>query len=124
MTTPKSRLGSAGEHHARLYLERAGMAWIESNWRCASGELDLVMRDATGIVFVEVKVRTGDLAGTAEEAISHSKGRKLLATGEWYLAEHEELGEPPWRIDLIAITINSRGVVQRISHIPDAVVTG
>ena len=100
------------------------MKWIESNWRCASGELDLVMMDASGIVFVEVKVRTGGYAGLAEEAISASKARKLLATGEWYMADHGELGELPWRIDLIAITIDSRGAVQRISHIPDAVVFG
>jgi putative endonuclease len=100
------------------------MTFIAANWRSASGEIDLVMRDGNDVVFVEVKARMGEGAGTAEAAISPAKGRKLLATGEWFLAEHPELGEPAWRIDLVAITIDSRGVVSRISHIPDAVVSG
>ncbi len=124
MTTERSKLGSIGEHHARLILERKGFAYIESNWRCASGELDLIMRDGEFIVMVEVKVRRGEAAGSAEEAISALKGRKLLATGEWYMADHGEIGDDPWRIDLVAITIDSRGAVTRISHIPDAVVLG
>lgn len=124
MTTNRAKLGSVGERHARLVLERKGYTHIESNWRCAAGELDLVMRDGSTVVMVEVKVRRGERSGAAEEAISAAKGRKLLATGEWYMAEHPELGETAWRIDLIAITIDSRGAVQRVTHIPDAVVTG
>ena len=124
MTTLRTKLGSVGEHHARLILERKGFAYIESNWRCASGELDLVMRDDKFIVMVEVKVRRGDAAGSAEEAITPSKGRKLLTAGEWYIAEHPVFEDDPWRIDLVAITIDSRGSVVRTSHIPDAVVSG
>lgn len=124
MTTERTKLGSLGERHARLFLERQGYRYIESNWRCAAGELDLVMEDAGTVVMVEVKVRRGERAGTAEEAISVAKGRKLLAAGEWYMAAHAGLGEAAWRIDLIAITIDSRGAVQRVTHIPDAVVTG
>ena len=124
MTTERTKLGSLGEHHARLILERKGLVYIESNWRCASGELDLIMRDGEFIVMVEVKVRRGEASGSAEEAISASKGRKLLTTGEWYMADHPGIGDDPWRIDLVAITIDSRGAVSRITHIPDAVVFG
>jgi hypothetical protein len=48
----------------------------------------------------------------------------LLATGDWYVAEHPEYAERPWRIDLMAITIDDRGVVARSLHIEDAVVAG
>ncbi|MDQ2683319.1 MAG: YraN family protein [Chloroflexota bacterium] len=124
MSTSRIRLGSVAERHARLLLERKGMKFLTANWRCASGEIDLVMQDGSEIAFVEVKARVGERAGTAEAAISAAKARKLLATGEWFLAEHAELGEPAWRIDLVAITIDSRGAVTRISHIPDVVVSG
>lgn len=124
MTTRRSKLGSIGEHHARLILERKGLVYIESNWRCASGELDLIMRDGEFVVIVEVKVRRGETTGSAEEAITLAKGKKLLASGEWYMADHPEIGNDPWRIDLVAITIDSRGAVNRTSHIPDAVVSG
>jgi putative endonuclease len=105
-------------------MERAGYIWVASNWRCAAGELDIVMRDPEQIVVVEVKVRRGEQSGSAEEAISRSKGLKLLATGEWFMAEQTHLSHLPWRIDLVAITIDRRGTVQRINHIPDAVVSG
>ena len=124
MPTPKSRLGAVGERHARLILESAGMKYVESNWRAASGEIDLIMIDGAFLVMVEVKVRRGERTGSAEEAISGRKGRRLLATGEWYVAEHSAFAEMPWRIDLIAITIDGPGKVIRSQHIRDAVVTG
>ena len=124
MRTARSTLGDAGERHARAILEHEGMTWIESNWRARSGEIDLVMRDGEFIVMVEVKVRRGEFTGSAELAISSAKASRLLATGEWYMAEHPELGEFPWRIDLVAITLDREGRVVRSSHIPGAVVSG
>lgn len=100
------------------------MTFIDSKWRAASGEIDLVMRDGDFVVIVEVKVRRGERAGPAEEAISHSKAKRLLATGEWFMASDDLYRESPWRIDLVAITIDGRGAVIRSQHIRDAVVSG
>ena len=124
MTTPRTRLGNLGERHARVLLEQTGMTFVEANWRSASGEIDLIMRDNEFVVMVEVKVRRGESSGSAEEAISAAKGRRLLATGEWYMADHLALSDVPWRIDLVAITIDSSGRVIRQTHVRDAVVTG
>jgi putative endonuclease len=98
------------------------MAWIESNWRCRAGEIDLVMRDGDELVFVEVKLRRGEAAGRAEEAVNASKATKLLRSGSWYLAEHSELGDPTWRVDLLAITLDRSGRIERVSHLVNAVV--
>ena len=124
MRTVRSTLGGIGERHARAILEHQGMSWIESNWRARSGEIDLVMRDGEFVVMVEVKVRRGEFAGSAELAVSPAKAARLLATGEWYMAEHPELNELPWRIDLVAITLDREGRVVRSTHIPGAVVSG
>jgi putative endonuclease len=124
MTTARTKLGAVGEHHARLMLERKGFRFVEANWHAPSGEIDLVMLDGELLVFVEVKVRRGDRAGTAEESITRTKARRLLATGEWYVAERPQFAEHPWRIDLVAITIDGRGVVVRSRHVEDAVVAG
>ena len=124
MTTARTKLGSLGERHARSILEGQGYRFMDANWRAASGEIDLVMIDGEFVVMIEVKVRRGARAGRAEEAISIAKGRRLLATGEWYIADHPDLAEWPWRIDLVAITIDDDGRVMRHQHIRDAVVTG
>lgn len=123
MPTPRSTLGTIGEEIARRRLEAIGYVWIESNWFCQSGEIDLVMRNGDEITFVEVKTRRGDAAGRAEESVSVSKGRKLLASGSWYLQQHPALGDPIWRVDLVAITLSRDGAVARFNHIVNAVVS-
>ena len=122
--TPRTRLGRSGEGHARRYLERKGFAFVAANWRCRAGELDLVMRDGDALVFVEVKTRHGEAVGRAEESITWAQGRRILAAAEWFLGEHEDLPCSGWRVDLVAITLDGRGAVERITHWPDAVVTG
>ena len=100
------------------------MTWLGSNWRCASGELDLIMQHGAEIVFVEVKVRRGESRGAAEEAVGRAKAEKLLVTADWYIGEHFPNDAPPWRIDLFAITLDNTGQIVRRTHIENAIQTG
>lgn len=113
-------LGARAEGLAVEALERQGYRLVERNWRCISGELDAVMWDGDELVFVEVKARTGALRGSAEESLTAAKARKLAIAAEWYLAEHAECGDPVWRIDLVAITLDQSGSVVRFTHIANA----
>ena len=122
--TPRRRLGDQGEGHARRYLEARGLTFVIANWRCPAGELDLVMRDGDEIVFVEVKTRHGERMGRAEEAISAAQGRRLLAAGEWFLAETTAPADAIWRVDLVAITLDGTGAVRRLTHVVNAVTVG
>lgn len=122
--TPRRRLGTRGEDQARRYLEDRGYQFLAANWHCAAGELDLVMRDGNEIAFVEVKTRRGEASGRAEEAISAAQGRRLLAAAEWFLAEHPELDDLIWRIDLVAITLTDADAGPRLTHVVNAVVSG
>ena len=79
----------------------------------------------TGVlVFVEVKTRRGRARGAAEEAVDDRKAERLLELGEQYVAEHPEHVDRFWRVDLIAITIGSKGAVERVTHIRNACSTG
>lgn len=120
----KDELGRLGERQARLVLEGRGYRFIAANWRCLSGELDLVMLDGQELVFVEVKTRRGERAGRADDAISGAKARKLLATGEWFVAEHEEHQHRIWRVDLVAITIDPVSGASTANHYINAIVAG
>jgi putative endonuclease len=122
--TNRSRLGLAGEQFARVHLEALGWILVAANWRCRAGEVDLVMRDGDELVFVEVKLRRGERAGTAEEAVTAAKARRLLATADSFLTEHPAFQDLIWRIDLLAITLDSRGAVSRTSHVPNAILAG
>ena len=118
--------GDAAEDIALRHLQQAGLRLLVRNYRTpgrGGGEIDLVMRDGSEIAFIEVKTRRGDAAGRAEESVSVSKGRKLLASGSWYLQQHPAFGDPIWRIDLVAITLSRDGAVVRFNHIVNAVVS-
>jgi putative endonuclease len=78
------------------------------------------MWDGDELVFVEVKARTGEHRGSAEEALTAAKARKLSVAAEWYLSEHPDIDDPIWRIDLVAITLDRSGAVVRFSHIANA----
>jgi putative endonuclease len=122
--TPKRALGDRGELAARQLLEAKGMRWVASNWFCEAGELDLVMLDGDELVVVEVKTRIGERSGRAEESITQAKGRKLLASAEWFVSAHPDHADRIWRIDLLALTLRSDGSILRVSHVENAILTG
>lgn len=124
LTSHHLETGRSGETIARGYLEQRGYETIEMNWRCAAGELDLVMTDGPYLVFVEVKARRSSRAGAAEEAITAAKARRLLAAGEWFVSEHPDYQGMVWRIDLVALTIAPDGSVLRRTHLENAISAG
>ncbi len=117
---PRQRLGRWGEGVAATHLTALGYTIVARNWRCAAGEIDLVARDGETLVFVEVKTRRGRAYGAPEEALTPRKAQKLLQLGAQYCAEHE-LSDVNWRIDLVAIELDARGLLLRCEHIPNAV---
>lgn len=119
-----ARRGQSGEAHARAWLEGRGYRTVAANWRCPSGELDLVMLHGDELVFVEVKTRTGERFGRAAEAVTPAKQRRLLATAAWFAAGHPEHSERIWRIDIVAVTIDPRNGAARVDHFENAVVEG
>ena len=117
---PRRRLGNWGEGVAAVQLEAEGYAIVARNWRCAAGEIDLVARDGETLVFVEVKTRRGRAYGAPEEALTPRKAQKLLQLGAQYVYE-QALGDINWRIDLVAIELDARGLLLRCDHVRNAV---
>jgi putative endonuclease len=60
---------------------------LDSNWRCAAGELDLVCRRGGLVVVCEVKARSSSLFGVPAEAVGTAKQRRLRRVAARYLAE-------------------------------------
>ncbi len=81
------------------------------------------MLDGDCLVVVEVKMRQGEAAGRAEQAVSAAQARRLLNAGEHFVAEHPEYADLFWRCDLVAITLQPNGE-HSIRHLVNAIVTG
>jgi putative endonuclease len=122
--TTRQELGAAGELLARRHLEHKGYRFVAANWRRPYGELDLIMRDGDVLVFVEVKTRSGERLGTAEESLTWAQARRLLRGAQTFLGEREDLADLFWRVDFVAITLAPTGAVSRLTHIVDAVRSG
>ena len=95
-------LGRRGEDAAAAYLQRCGMVVVQRNWRCRHGEIDIVARDGSTLVFCEVKTRRGTAFGVPVGAITRQKVARLRRLAALYLAEVG--GHPgPVRIDAVGI---------------------
>ncbi|MDJ1372010.1 YraN family protein [Gulosibacter molinativorax] len=97
-------LGRTGEALAARYFESLGYEILERNWRCADGEIDLVVRDGQSIVCVEVKTRRSLRAGHPLEAITQAKlGRMRRVAVSWVAAHPEYRGA--LRLDVVSIVL-------------------
>jgi len=99
--------GRNAEHRARRYLESKGLAFVEANYHCRSGEIDLIMREQSTVVFVEVRYRKNEEFGGALESIDFAKQRRLRLTAEHYLQRHRIGDEQPCRFDVVLVTGDS-----------------
>ncbi|MCV2883525.1 YraN family protein [Aestuariibacter sp. AA17] len=96
--------GYAAESSARRYLEGQGLNFIQKNYLCRQGEIDLIMQDGAEWVFVEVKFRHNQQHGRAEEYFHANKRRKFEKAVLHFLhSKHINPAHVPFRIDVVAI---------------------
>ena len=106
VTIARQELGKLGEDLAVRELERLGYAVLARRYRTAFGEIDIVSNDAGTLVFVEVKARMDDEFGTAAEAVTPWKQRRLTRMAREYLAR-EGIVDRACRFDVVAIMFDT-----------------
>ena len=84
-------IGRRAEDYCAQFLERAGLRLVARNWHCRFGEIDLIAREETTLVFFEVRLRREQRFGGARESIGPLKRRRLLAAVRAYLAGRREV---------------------------------
>lgn len=111
----KDDLGRRGEELAAQFLLAAGYSIVDRNWRCVTGEIDLVARDGDDTVFVEVKTRSSTAYGHPFEAITARKLARMRRLAiAWTDAHPYRRGM--LRIDAIAV-IAAAGGRPTIEHL-------
>ena len=82
--------------------------------------MDIIARDQGRLAFVEVRARRGTAFGTPEESITRQKQERLATVARTYLQE-QGYADVDWGIDVVAVQLTPRGIVQRIELIRNAV---
>lgn len=109
-THPNIERGRWGEDVAATWYLRRGYDVLARNWRCAEGELDLVVRRGRTVVICEVKARRTDAYGPAAAAVGPVKQRRLRRLAAAWLSSSGLRGVEV-RFDVVAITGDQLDVV-------------
>jgi putative endonuclease len=115
MTTQRRAVGAYGERLAARHLQESGLVLLDRNWRCADGEVDLILRDGDDLVFCEVKTRRSATFGPPAAAVDHRKVRKLRLLAAKWLAQTGVRAKQV-RFDVVEVLPQPRGRA-RVVHI-------
>jgi putative endonuclease len=99
--TSAFRTGLSAEAAAAAYLVERGFCIAARRWRCRSGEIDIVARRGTLLVFVEVKARAR--LDDAAWSVTPRQCRRIAAAAAAWLAAHPEDTDCDMRFDAILI---------------------
>ncbi|WP_028611054.1 YraN family protein [Paenibacillus harenae] len=103
----RRQTGMLGEAAACLYLQDSNYRIIERNWRCRSGEIDIIAEYENRLVFVEVRTRrSGGRFGTAAESVDRRKQQQVRETAQVYLKSRTAAADISIQFDVVAIEIN------------------
>ncbi|RFU19975.1 YraN family protein [Geodermatophilus marinus] len=115
---PTDDLGGRGERIAAAYLTHQGLRVLDRNWRCRDGEVDIVAREGSALVFCEVKTRRATGFGHPVEAVTPAKQRRLRVLAQRWLAAHDEHA-PDLRFDVVGVLVRQSGPAE-VTHLRGA----
>lgn len=114
MPETRKNIGAQYERLAGKYLTDKGYNILEYNFRCRSGEIDLIAKRDGVLVFCEVKYRKDAVKGHPLEAVTVCKQRRICRCALCYLLQKGCGTDVPCRFDVVGILDNE------IIHIENA----
>lgn len=115
---PRKQMGNTSEDIALAYLQEQGYQLVVRNFRCKTGEIDLILKKEQYLVFVEVRSRTGRDYGEPSESVNRKKQDKVRKTAQYYLYCNPQFASYYCRFDVISI-VWEQGI-QNLEWIKDA----
>ena len=97
------KTGSHYEQQVAAFLQKQGFVILEMNFRCKSGEIDIIAKDGLYLVFVEVKYRGSYATGNALEAIDAKKTAQVRRVAQVYLYQKRYPETTPCRFDAAGV---------------------
>lgn len=112
----RKQIGSSGEIRALNYFKDNGFEIVETNFRCRSGEVDLIVSKDEVLVFVEVKTLLwGNLEVLARE-LNSEKQKRILETSKYFLSKHRQYSNSFVRFDVVVIDMPGFPAVYHIEN--------
>ncbi|MCR5144252.1 MAG: YraN family protein [Lachnospiraceae bacterium] len=97
-------VGAANEDVAASYLENNGYKILDRNFRCKTGEIDIIGINEGCLCFIEVKYRKNrKIEGSAEAAVNIHKQNKICRTSDYYRMVKHISSDTNIRYDVVAI---------------------
>ncbi len=93
--------GAFGEELAVKEMVRLGYEILDRNYRRQGGEIDIISKKDTYIIFTEVKYRTGRKNGEPGEAVDKRKQEHIIRTAQAYIAQNALEGD--FRFDVAEV---------------------
>jgi putative endonuclease len=107
----RKQIGDYGENLALEAYVKAGYELVAKQYRCAMGEIDLIVRNQDALVFVEVRTKTNQRYGSAEESITDKKKKTIRKVSQFFLQDltyNDRFNQIAIQFDVIAITIDKQ----------------
>ena len=116
------KVGQFGEDIAKEYLIKHGYKIIASNVQASHKEIDIIAKSKDILIFVEVKTRTSNKYGEADESMNSRKTKNLRYAIKKYLHNcGDEISYRDARADLIAVDIDKNKKIAKIKHYKDII---
>ena len=130
----RAQIGKHGESLAENYLQKLGVHILAKNYSVHGGEIDLVGYRRGGLIYYEVKTRTGTSWGTARDAMHQEKIRSVEHAAKQFARQHVRYKKVPvchrfgiWlprrvrfqRVDGVEVYLAPNGALQSINIIED-----
>ena len=115
----RAATGRTGESLVAALLEERGFSILERNARVGRLELDVIAKRGMLLVFVEVRTRTSDLYGGAEETIDRAKQQRIRHAAAGWVKANPDHRRCKIRFDAAGVLLK-RGREPVVDYYPDA----
>jgi len=112
--------GAIGERIAHAFLKKKGYRAIASNYRTPLGEIDLIARKGSALVFVEIKTRTTSSLGPPFLSVTWKKQRHIVQAALMYLKKYGLL-DADWRVDVVSVKLDRVHNIESIEILENVV---
>lgn len=100
----KRAIGTEAETAACVWLKGQGYQILARNFRCRSGEIDIIAQEGGYLVFLEVKYRSSQICGAPEEAVDWRKQQIISRTALVFMQRYRYAQTTPVRFDVAAVS--------------------